>query len=276
MKLRIVPSIALLAGLAAGLCAQVSAPKLGLARYADRTVRRVYGLESNLLVDSELLSAADAVSFSDVGGLVSTGGRIQLITPDGVAVAEYDSREAAPVLNIDSGLTTAIAWLPSRDSIVYWNGTAFVGVAVFSGDLPGKVTSVQATGGGLAKLLANNASGDVFVVTVSLESGHVVSVDLLPGVKGPAFQQYSFVVSHDAGGLHVTAADGAVRTVPLAAPDLAFERMSSDWLHLSSRSTAQDWILHLNPVALHLSQLPGPRSQAHMAPRPVRPAEVAR
>jgi hypothetical protein len=103
----------------------------------------------------------------------------------------------------------------------------------------------------------------------------VISIDHLPGVTGPAFQQYSFVVSHDANGLHVTAANGAVRTLPLAAPDLKIERMSSDWLHLLSPSTGQDWVLHLNATALQLSQLPAHGFSRRLAPRPLQPKEKA-
>jgi hypothetical protein len=274
MKLRFVCSIALLAGLAVACYAEVSVPKLGLARYADRTVHPVYGLEANLLVDAELLSSADAISFSDKGGLVSIAGRIQLLTVDGAPVGQYDSREQSPVLNIDNDFTTAIAWLPSQGLIVHWNGQAFVATEIAPADLPGKVTSIQVTGTTSAKLLASDGGGNVFAVSVSLATGNIVSVDFLPGVKGPAFQQYSFVVSHDANGLHIQGPDGAVWTVPLAASDLTFERMCSDWLHLSSRSTGEDWALHLSPTLLHLSQLPPPRFEKRLVARPVRPQEV--
>lgn len=276
MKLRIVFSFALPLCLAGGLFAEVNAPKLGIARYADRTAYSIYGLESNLLVNAQLLSSADTLSFSDSGGLVAIGGRIQLMTLDGAPVGEYESTEAAPVLNIDGALTTAIAWLPSLERLVYWNGSAFVVTQLVNPDMPGKVSSVQASGTTAAKLLANDQHGNVFAISVSLETGQVLSVDLLPGVKGPAFQQYSFVVSHDANGLHVTGANGVVRTLPLTAPDLTFERMSSDWLHLASATTGQDWALHLSPGTLHLSQLPAPQFQRRMSPRPLQPKEQAR
>ena len=275
MKLRIVFSFVLALCLVSGLLAEVNAPRLGMARYADRTVYTIYGLESNLLVNSQLLSSADAISFSDAGGLIAIGGRIQLITLQGAAVGEYDSAEPKPIVNIDGDLTTAIAWLPSLSRIVRWNGSSFAQTELVNPDLPGRVTSIRATSAGGAKLLANDSNGNVFLVSVSLETGRVVSINLLPGIKGPAFQHYSFVISHDANGLHITGADGTVRTLPLVAPDLMFERMSSDWLHVSSANTGQDWALHLNQSALHLSQMPGPQFERRLAPRPQQPKEKA-
>lgn len=268
MKLRIVFSFALVPCLACSALAEVNAPKLGIARYADRTVFQINGLESNLLINNQLLSSADALSFSDAGGLVATGGEIQLMTPDGAVVGTYRSTEPAPVLNVDNALTTAIAWLPSLQELVRWNGEAFVATEISNAQLPGNVTSVQLTGATTARMLATDASQNVYAATVSLASGLVVSIDVLPGVTGPAFQQYTFVVSHDANGLHITAANGSVRTLPLAAPDLTVERMGTDWLHLSSTSGA-DWVLHLNPATLHLSQLPQPGAVRRLAPRPL-------
>ncbi len=275
MKIRNLCLLALFWVTALGVAAQLTAPKLGVARYSDRTVHPVYGLESNVLVNDQLLSDADAISFSDLGGLVSIAGHIELLNSSGAVVAQYNSGDASPVLNIDGALTTAIAWLPSRSSIVYWNGQSFVATEIARGDLPGTVTAVQLLNSGSAKLLASDAAGNVFAVSVSLEPGQVTSVNLLPGVKGPAFLQYSFVVSHDANELHIEAPNGTVRTLPLSGNPVSFERMGTDWVHISS-GAAQDWALHLNTTALHVSQLPAPRDSQHLIARPREPQEVVK
>lgn len=275
MRIRILGSIALLWA-AACAQAQVSTPKLGVARYSDHTVHPVYGLESNVLVNDQLLSEADASSFSDSGGLISIAGRIQLLYANGTAVGQYDSSEQSPILNIDGGLTTAVAWLPVHSSLVYWSGSAFIVAELAAGDLPGKITSVQLASPTTAKLLATDASGNVFTVNASLATKQITSVNVVPGIKGPAFLQSGFIVSHDANGLHVEAQNGAVRTLPLAAASVAFERMGTDWVHVSSTSTGQDWALHLNATALHLSQLPQPKASRRLAARPIESKQEAR
>jgi hypothetical protein len=258
MKLRIVLSLALLICPAA-VVAQLSVPKIGVARYVDHTVHGINGLEANLVVDSQILSSADAVSFSDAGGLVSAAGRIQLLTIQGAVVGEFNANESKPVLNIDGGLTTAIAWLPSRHLLVHWNGSSFSETQVVGADLPGEVTSVQAISPTLAKLLANDPTGNAFQASVSLETGNILSLVLLPGIKGPAFQQNGFIVSQGPNGLDIQAPNGSVRTLPLSASTLQFERMSSEWVHIASPTTHQDWALHLASKALQLSILPAPR-----------------
>jgi hypothetical protein len=254
MKLRIVLSSALLA-LPAALVAQLSVPVVGVARYADHTLRGVNGLEANLLIDHESLSLADAASFSDAGGLVAAGGTIQLMTLQGAVVGQFKSNEPSPVLNIDGALNTAIAWLRSRSMLVYWNGSSF-GQCEVTGGVPGTVTSVQLSGAGTATLLSDDASGNVFETSVSLATGNVVTTNLLPGIKGPAFQHAGFIVSGGGDGLQIRASDGSVRTLPLSAPSLVFERMSPEWVHIASPATHQDWALHLTSKALQLSILP--------------------
>ena len=231
-----------------------------MARYADHTVRGINGLEANLLVNSQTFASAEAASFSDAGGLVATAGRIQLVTLQGTVAGEFNSSEPSPVLNIDGALTTAIAWLPSRGLLIYWNGTSFSQTQINGAAIPGEVTSVQAVSSSVARLLANDSRGNVFQLNVSLETGNVVSQDLLPGIKGPAFQQYGFIVSQGSNGLDIQAPNGPLRTLPFSAPAVRFERMSSGWVHISSPATHQDWALHLTNSALQLSILPAPKT----------------
>ncbi|MBV9759321.1 MAG: hypothetical protein JO340_02045 [Acidobacteriaceae bacterium] len=257
MKLRIVLSVSLLI-VPAALVAQLSTPKIGMVRYADHMVRGVNGLESNMLLGDRALLDADTASFSDFGGLVSIAGRIQLLNSQATLVGEYQSNEPSPVLNMDGALSTAIAWLPSHSLLVYWNGAAFLEAQLPAAELPGQVTSLQLVGPTLARMLLTDADGGVSEASISLPTGRVLSSDALPGVVGPAFLQDGFIVFESPNGLAIQAPNGAVRTLPLRAGALSFERMSSEWVHIASRSTQQDWALHLSSKALQLSILPTP------------------
>lgn len=257
MKSRSALSLSLLI-FPAALAAQLNVPKVGVVRYADHTVRAVNGLESNMLVTDQALLKADAASFSDSGGLLSIAGTIRLITSRGALAGEYPSNEPSPVLNIDGGLTTAIAWLPSHSVLVYWNGASFIEAPVPAAALPGEVTSVQLVSQTLARLLLSDAHGHAFQAAVSLPTGRVLSANVLPGVNGPAFLQNGFILFPGPNGLAIEAPDGAIRTLPFPAANLAFERMSSNWVHVASPSTQQDWALHLTSKALQLSILPAP------------------
>ncbi len=252
-------SLLLVFCLPAWMSAQVDAPKIGAVRYSDKSIHIVSGLHNDFIVNAQTAGSADAASFSDSGGLLAKNGQIQLLGPDATVIAEYDSNESAPLLNIDGDLSTAIAWLPNHHALLHWNGKSFVLVEIQSGLLT-RVSSVRLQDSKTAELLITEPGGVVSSAIVSLDTGDVVSLHLLPGVHGPAFRQLSYVVFHDERGLEIASANGAVRTLPLTAPDLTFERISSDWLHLASPTTQQNWILHLNDTTLELSELPGPPS----------------
>jgi hypothetical protein len=243
------------------LHAQVSPPELGVVRYADKTVRPLYGVEANLLVGKQIVRTADAASFSDFGGLLAVNGHIQLVSRHGSVLSEYDAGEREPLLNIDGDLTTAVAYLPSREALLHWSGTSFVLTQLGTGSFSGRATSVQMHGAHVAKLLATTSDGNVSEITISLDTKQITSVKFLPGIQGPAFLHHAFVIFHDKQGLEVETPDGIRRTVPIAAMDLAVERMSSDWLHLTSPSTNESWALHLNNTALQLSEMPVPRPE---------------
>ncbi len=256
MKLPIFIVSALPICLAGFLCAQVRAPNVGVVRYADGTVRPIYGIEANFIVGRQMLPIAQAVSFSDFGGLVAANGRIQLVGPRGALVAQYNAHERKPLLNIDQDLTTAIAYLPSREALLHWNGRSFALIELSRGSFPGTVTSVQAMRPHAAKLLTTTRDGNVSELTISLNTGQLTSVRFLPGIQGPAYFHHSFVLFRGKHGLEVEALDGSRRTIALAPKDLTIEHMSSDWLHLTSPTSKQDWALHLNSSALQLSDLP--------------------
>jgi hypothetical protein len=256
MRLYISALLAVSTCLTGLLCAQVSAPEIGVVRYADNAVRPIYGVEANLVVGKQMLPSADAASFSDFGGLVAIKGHIQLVSRRGVVVSDYYANERKPLLDIDGALTTAIAYLPSRDALLHWTGKSFVLTQLDSGAFPGAATSVQMQGAHSAKLLATTSRGDVSEITLSLDTGQLTSVKFLPGIRGPAFLHQAFVLFHDKQGLEVEAPDGKRRTLSFWSKYFTVERMSSDWLHLTSLSTQQSWALHLNGMALQLSEMP--------------------
>ncbi len=280
MKLSICIKLAVPICLVGSLVAQVTTPSIGILRSAGGTVRPVYGVQANLVLGKPMPFRADAATFSDAGGLIAFNGRIQLVSRNGSVMATHESHERAPLLNIDGDLTTAVAYLPLQAALLHWEPRsravmedsvrsgwrrpamsdpvmgAFALVHLEEGSFPGTVTSIQAQGAHAARLLSVTKQGDVHQVTVSLDTGQTISANWLPGIHGPAFLYQQFVLFHGNQELEVEARDGRRRTVPISASDLRIERMSQDWVHLSSRSAKQEWALHVNGTELELSELP--------------------
>jgi hypothetical protein len=245
--------------LAAVLPAQVSAPRVGFARFAGGGVHAVSGLSANFVVADLPIARADSLSFSDSGGLLSRDGEIDLVDANAQPVASFASGEVAPLLNIDGALTTAIAWLPSSHSILHWDGKAFT---LTQTTLDGEITALQRIDPEKARLLVLEANASVSAVIVSLKTGQVIDSQTLPGMEGRAFAQHSFLVASNSKTLVIESADGQRRVLPLAAPDITIERMSSDWLHIFSASSGEHWALHLTQTDLQLSRMPPARETA--------------
>jgi hypothetical protein len=245
--------------LAALLPAQVSAPRVGFARFAGGSVHAVDGLPANFVVGDLPIAHADRVSFSDSGGLLARNGEIDLVDADAQPVASFASGEAAPLLNVDGALTTAIAWLPSSHSILYWDGKGFV---VTEANVAGEITALQLSDPERARLLVRQGDASVSVVTVSLKTGQVIDSQTVPGIEGNAFAQHAFFIAANSKTLVIESANGQRRVLPLAAPDITIERMSSDWLHIFSVSSGEHWALHLTQTDLQLSRMPPAREAA--------------
>jgi hypothetical protein len=241
-----------------------------MVRCRDGAVYALYGLHANFLTGERAFSLVQAASFSDQGGLVASDGRLMLVGADGSVQSTYFEGEGSPVLNLDGAQSSAIAWLPRQGELLTWNGTQFIGTAVRNPALGGLVDSVRMDNGNAAELLVIETDGSVDRVTVSLPDGMVTDVSIISGASGSAFEQQSFLLFHDSNGLEVQAADGSMRTLPIAQSDLSFERVGNDWVHISSASAQRDWVLHLNATMLELSELPEPPDNSPLSkPRPV-------
>jgi hypothetical protein len=236
------------------LSAQVRTPHAGFVRYDDGTVREAQGIQASFVLGNPVATSVDAASFSDVGGMISGQGVIRLLGPSGLEIGEEQTGESHPILNIERDLSGAIAWLPSAQAILRWDGTSFRKTTL-TGPVAGEVTSLRVVGH-TAELLVWNESA-VSTVTISLDSGDQVSDRLIPDVTGPAIQIKGYLVYCREGDIEFSSADGLRRTVAMPAPDLTVERMSSNWLHLDSRSTRRHWALHVTETGLELSELPG-------------------
>lgn len=253
---RMVLPVLVLPVLAAGvLQAQVAAPRVGIIRCSDGSVRAVYGLAGNFVLANQPFATADAASFSDQAGLIAKNGTIRLVAPNGAIEGEYESHEAKPLLNVDGESTSAIAWLPAAHAILRWSGTAFRLYPVAPGSVDGRVTSIRAIGRDRAELLILNSDGSSSRATITLSTGNLASLDPVPGAAGPAFAQQTTLVLHDAKGLIVEAPNAVRQALPVSG-DVAVERMSSNWLHLSSTRTHQHWALHVDGSQAQLYVLP--------------------
>jgi hypothetical protein len=254
----------LLSGL---LNAQLSVPKLGTVRLADGSVHWVDGLAANIIVDPRCLGKADSTSFSNSGGLTSLQGLIRLMSAAGAVLGEYESGEPRPILNIDSSLLSAVVWLPSKHMLLGWDGKAFTTMAVDDSAFDGQVTFIRQAAGKTVELFVERADGSVAQLTVSLTEGRLLDAHTEPGAHGAVFVQQGWLLWQNGRGLTAEWPSGNRQTIelskgPLPPDDLRIERMSNDWLHVSSESMGTNWAIYLHARNLSVSLLPPPIREA--------------
>jgi hypothetical protein len=234
--------------------AQVNAPPIGIARLADGSVRALSGLPENLVVGPHSFGVFDAASFSDSAGLLAKDGLIQLVTPSFQVLGEFASTEQHPLLNVDSGAASAIAWLPSSHSIVYWNSTQFVTTSVES-LAPSFLAAAVRLKGNAAQFLLTGTDGAVLAADVSLSSGNLLSMNALPGIRGPAFWQGANVLFVSDNELRVTAANGTIRSLATMDGTASFARASSAWT-IVTPAAGRTLAVHFGNGDISISELP--------------------
>jgi hypothetical protein len=238
---------------------QLGAPRVGVVRYANGVVYLLYGLPGSYVTGPRVLDGADEVSFSERGGLVARKGSLTLLRSDLSTAGTFDAGEINPLLGMSGDLTTAIAWLPSAQKLVHWNGQAFVSVSAPDLAREGNVSFVSKRDSKTASLLLHSPDGFVSEAFVSLEAGQVLSVTAIAGAHGPSFRHKSFVLFLDNRDLVITTpVNGATKRFPLAAEDLRFAEAASDCLHLRSSKAQRDWLIHFHGGGLELTELPTP------------------
>jgi hypothetical protein len=245
------------------LDAQMIVPQLGVAHFSDGSVHAIRGVAANLIVQARSIGNVDSASFSDSAGLTSANGLIRLIKADGTELAEYQSDEPQPLLNIDSIPQSAVAWLPSKHLLVHWDGSQFVETPIDDASFVGRVSFLSLKADSTAQFFVVRDDSSVARFLVTLPSGRVTSADIEPSARGPVSVQQGWILTQDARGLTAERANGSRQTIQLSAKalpagDLTMERMSNHWLHVSSKSTGTDWALYLDDSKLNLSFMPPP------------------
>ena len=182
------PQLLLSLALAGTLGAQVSAPSPGFIRNGAFPIQAVYGVPGSLVAASTTLGAADALAFADRFGIIAAGGEVKLLRSNGLNLGHFETLENHPVLNLDSDPASAVAWLPESHSLLFWNNNQWQQSAIDGLPDGAAVTSVTRDSAPSSRLLLTQTDASVLAVTIALPQASVTSIDVLPGVCGPAFQ----------------------------------------------------------------------------------------
>ena len=242
---------------ACSLAAQISSPSPGFVRYDHLPIQRVLGVGGSLVPAPAAFGNAETASFSSSGALLATQTEIQLIRPDSSVAARIPFQGATPLLNIDRGFSSAVAWLADARILLHWDGRNLVPLSLAQ-DIPdGLVTSVSIAAPAIARFLITNSDNTVSAALVSLANGNLLSSDVLPQVEGPAYQFGPHLIWANREGLQIEE-NGRTRTLPFSLHHFAAEQMSDGWIHLFAAGNPTHFALCLTGPEPALWQIPVP------------------
>lgn len=238
---------------------QISAPQVGLVRYADGGVYRVTGVPGNYIIGDRLFDAVEALNFSEAGGLMLRSRSLLLLDANASVIASYAAGAGKAVVGVQKKLDSSIAWLPSSNTIVHWDGATFHALAVPDGSMTGEVLSINKTASETALLIVRQPGGNVEEETVSLLTGIVLARSVIADPTADIFRSGDLTVTIQTDQLVLSSlATGIGSAVPIRAKNVQFERMSGTCLHLHSASSGRNWILQTTGDQPSLFELPPP------------------
>ena len=164
------------------------APRIGVVREPDGSVRPLLGLPANLIVGEPLsIDPALAAAFSDQAGLLLFSGRLELISLDGTVISSYPTGDTTAILDIADGPDTALAWLPSAGKLVRWDGRRFMDSAFDASRLGGSIRAVRLLDSAHAELLVDYAD-TLERIYISIADGLPVRSETLRGAGESALR----------------------------------------------------------------------------------------
>ncbi len=157
----------------------LGAPEIGFVRDGNNNLRRLVGVRGNLLLEGDLGDGVVSAAFSRGGGILKTGGELQVLTERG----SLEERFAAPAGPVITGFSREgcpdllyfpvehAAWLRRGGQ---WNNLPLT--------FDGVVAGASLIG---APVFLVRREGQIWSVTVSAQTGMVLRETQLPGVAEP-------------------------------------------------------------------------------------------
>ena len=237
----------------------ITDPLVGLVRYTNGVVATVYGVSGSYVTRQITSESANGLSFSKAGGILATADALELISSSLTTISRFDTAESAPLVSMGETEDSALAWLPSRRSIVHWTGTDWT-VSPEVAQLPSNnVSSISFETQTTASLLVRMPDDSVAKALVSLKTGEMLSLTLQPGVINNAFAFRDWIICARGNRLDLQKADGTEKLIPLGATGVhtvQFERAGTNDVHIYTSQPVRDWMLHFGNETLSLTELP--------------------
>jgi len=213
-------------------------PHIGFVQDGRGSVHSVLGVAGNFLVGRAVSSGAVASAYAGSLGLIETDTQLIVTNAKGDAIATADAPKGPAVFGFSSDGVTALAYFQSTNTAITWNGRAFQSIQL--DPVAGTVVSVAPGKSGNAALIIERG-GELFQVTVNLNTGAAVSQEALAGITAPALLDASGDLLYtNARGLVIRKADGIEKQIAARLPkNFGLRQMGNGWIEVSDFASGQ-------------------------------------
>ena len=202
---------------AAIACAQpaLTTPQIGFLQDGANSFRPVYGVAGNFLLGNPAASDVVSAAFSGSFGIVSTGSALTVSDQHGQVIATMDAPAGPAAFAFSREGTPALAYFPSANLLLQWNGGAFQMVSYDSKAFPASAVQSIALPDPEHAAFIVQRDEVLWDVRVFLATGEVDSQAALPGVSVPVLMLTSReLVFSDANGIVIRRREAPRHTSP--------------------------------------------------------------
>ncbi|MGD0131637.1 MAG: hypothetical protein ABSE57_06305 [Bryobacteraceae bacterium] len=234
----------------------IAPPQLGFVRDSAWGLRRVYGVTGSFVLGSPLAGKIVSEAFSGSIGLLKTDSSLAAFDSTGKRLASINAAGGPALFAFSSGGSTALAYIPSSNSLIEWRGSVFALVPA-NYDEPDTVLAI-AFPTPLEAALMVQRKDTIWELDLPLGKNQAISQHALIGVRAPMLAlPTGDLVYSDSHGIVVRRSDAT--EVHIAAPlpaSFSLQQMNQNWVLLMDLNSSAQFAIHTAPGREGFYRLP--------------------
>ena len=236
----------------------IAPPVLGFVEDSARALRPAYGVSGNFILGPAVAGAILNQAFSGSVGLLKTDSSLAAFDPKGRLLVSMKAPAGPALFAFSPSGGEALAYLPSSQTLIEWNGSAFTLVSIESQSLGrDDVLAIAFPNSSQASLIVQRPDA-LWQLQLPLDSRSALSQSALPGIHAPVLTLPSgdLVYSSD-GGIVVRRPNGLETHVPASLPaKFSLQQMNQYWVELADLDSSARYAIRATPGREAFYRLP--------------------
>jgi hypothetical protein len=234
----------------------IAPPQLGFVRDGGSALRPVYGVTGSFVLGSPLDGKIVSEAFSGSIGLLKTDSSLAAFDSTGKRLASIDAAEGPALFAFSPGGNTALAYIPSSNSLIEWRGSVFAPVPA-KYEEPDTVLAI-AFPTPLEAAVMVQRKDTIWELNLPLGENRPISQHALIGVHAPMLAlPTGDLVYSDSHGIVVRRSDATEVHIAARLPaSFSLQQMNQSWVLLMDQNSSAQFAIHTAPGREGFYRLP--------------------